>query len=241
MLTLLETPSGALSVNSIGERPSRIKDCLAERIPSLIIYPDTDFDLAAELYLPSGERVSAPEEIRAALSYYLFACRGIPKGALAVRVAGRTTELPRLERYFDAFKYSSSTPYRIVESTVLTAGGVECPVATVSADTRSRIIMLECEPDMAFLKGLKVQKGLSDCERAIAARKTESGFSFISTEKLPTLDSALALTAYLNQRGKEGELALTSASAEYHTRSSFDGISAILRFSIADTAHKRIK
>ena len=233
MLTIIETPSGALSVISIGERPSCIKDFLAKSTPSLIIFPDIDFDIAAELYLPSGERLCAAEEIRAALSYYLFARRGIPKGALTVRVAGKMAELPRLEPYLDAYKYSSPTPYRIAESTVLTAGGVECAVATVSADTRSRVILLDCEPDMAFLKGLKVQKGLPDCERAIAARKSERGFSFLTTEKMPTLDSAMALSAYLNKIGEKGELILTSASAEYHTSSSYDSVSAILRLAIA--------
>lgn len=231
MLTLLETSSGALSVNSIGERPRSIKEHLAERTPTLLIFPDDKTDIFAELYLPSAERANAPEEIRSALSYYLFAVRGIPREALAVRVGATTAELPRLEPYREAYKYSSPVRYHTVHQTVTTAGGIECRIATVEADTKARIIMLERDPDPTFLRGLKVIKGLPDCERAIAFKKDERGFSFTATDKFPTLDAAMALAAYLTSIGEVGELRLACGKAEYRIDASKGHKIAYLSFS----------
>ncbi len=230
-MTLLETTSGVLSVISIGERPISINDYLSERTPTLIVFPDYLADIAVELYLPSGERMNSPENIKAVLSYYLLVLRGIPREALRVRVGTSIAELPSIKPYRDVYKYFSQIPYHISHQSFNASGGIECRLATVKAETSSRIIMLENEPDPTFLKRLKVIKGLTDCERAIAARKTEHGFFFTSTDRIPTLDAALALTAYLGSQGELEELTLTTDIAAYRTLSSREGVFAYLPFS----------
>lgn len=230
-MTLLETLSGVLSVGSIGERPSSINDRLSERTPTLIIFPETCADIAAELYLPSGERVNCPENIRAALSYYLLVLRGIPREALTARIGTSIAELPSIEPYRDVYKYSAKTGYHISHQSFTAVSGIECCIATVRAETSSRIIMLENEPDTTFLKRLKVINGLPDCERAIAVRRAGDGYYFTSTDKIPTLDAALALTAYLGSGVESGELALMTERAKYRTFWTREGVTAYLPFS----------
>lgn len=233
-MTLLETTSGVLSINSIGGRPNNITEHISDTAPTLIIFPDSSADITAELYLPNGERVNCPENIRAALSYYLLVLRGIPKEALSVRIGNGIAELPFIEPYRDAYKYFSRKTYHVLHKSFTTAGGIECPLSTVRAETSSRIIMLENEPDPTFLKRLKVIKGLVDCERAIAVRRGERGFFFTSTEKIPTLDAALAITAYLRSQDECGELELSTKGAVYRTLSTRGGVCAYLPFSHID-------